>query len=56
MAWPDSSYRSATLLLDGTVLMTGQSGAELYDPGTRSWTPFWTMLEPHDVGSDHAPA
>ena len=39
---------SATLLLDGTVLVTGsQRDPELYDPGTRSWIPFWTMLGPH---------
>ena len=46
----DSNYRSATLLLDGTVLMIGpESGPELYDPGTRSWSPFWTMLRAHDA-------
>ena len=45
----DSRFRSATLLLDGTVLMVGPgSGPELYDPGTRSWSPFWTMLRAHD--------
>ena len=47
MARPEGSYGSATLLLDGTVLVTGQgSGSELYIPATRSWIPFWTMLEP----------
>ena len=50
MGRPDASYRSATLLLDGTVLVTGaQSSPELYKPSTRSWTPFWTMLGPHDA-------
>ena len=45
----DSAFRSATLQLDGTVLMVGPgSGPELYDPGTRSWSPFWTMLRAHD--------
>ena len=46
----DSNDRSATLLLDGTVLVIGPgSGPELYDPGTRSWSPFWTMLRAHDA-------
>ncbi len=29
---------SATLLPDGTVLLAGLDGAELYDPTTGSWT------------------
>ncbi len=50
MVRPDGPYRSAILLLDGTVLVIGpQSDPELYDPRTRSWTPFWPMLESHDV-------
>ena len=38
--WPDraSHYGSATLLSDGTVLVADDYGAELYDPGTGSWT------------------
>ena len=44
----DSDDRSATLLLDGTVLVIGsERDPELYDPGTRSWIPFWTTLGPH---------
>ncbi len=50
MVWPEAPARSATLLLDGRVLMTGaQRDPELYDPATRSWTPFWSMLRPHDT-------
>ena len=50
MGRPEGSYGSATLLLDGTVLVTGlYSGPELYDPGTRSWTPFWPMLGSHGI-------
>ena len=33
-----SASDSATLLLDGSVLLAGPDGAELYDPTTGSWT------------------
>ena len=33
------AHRSATLLSNGTVLMSGSSGAALYDPDTGAWTP-----------------
>jgi hypothetical protein len=52
MARPKAPYQRATLLRDGTVLVTSQSDPELYDPGTRSWTPFWPMLG----RADEAPA
>ena len=53
----ESDGRSATLLLDGTVLVTGsQRDPELYDPDTRSWTPFWTTLGPPRQCPGHAAA
>jgi hypothetical protein len=55
MARPGTSYQTATLLSDGTVLVAGGvngidpeppfRAAELYDPDTRSWTTTGTMLE-----------
>ena len=53
---PGIAYRSATLLSDGTVLVPlsdagaaapGSTAAELYDPGTGSWTTAATMLREH---------
>lgn len=48
------SWHTATLLLDGTVLVAGgiesykgvQTG-EIYDPTTNAWTAAGTMVEPH---------
>ena len=42
-AGPGTSYPSATLLSDGTVLLTDAPNAALYDPGTGSWTATGTM-------------
>ena len=45
------AYHTATLLLDGTVLVTGGGegdgarSAEVYDPGTRTWTATGSMIE-----------
>jgi hypothetical protein len=46
-ARPGASYGSATVLSDGTVLVTGESDAELYDPDTGSWTITASMLKDH---------
>jgi hypothetical protein len=43
-------YRSATLLSDGTVLLTDAPNAALYDPGIGSWTATATMLAPRRGG------
>jgi Galactose oxidase, central domain len=55
---PGTSYRSATLLSDGMVLVPlndadaawpGFTAAELYDPSTGSWTTTATMLRWHNL-------
>ena len=53
-ARPVTSYLSATLLSDGTVLLTDVPDAVLYDPGTGSWTATGTMLAQHDVAPSAA--
>jgi hypothetical protein len=47
MVRPGAAYGSATLLSDGMVLVTGDDGAELFDPGTGSWTTTAPMLRSH---------
>jgi hypothetical protein len=60
MARPDAAYATATPLLDGTVLVAGQSGpdarglAEVYDPATGSWTETRNML--YDIFYDSSSA
>ena len=47
---PGTSYRTATLLLDGRVLVTGDGGStatELYDPDTGAWTATGDTLDLH---------
>ena len=50
---PGISYRSATLLADGRVLVadarSDTPGAELYDPVTRAWTTAAPMLRSHET-------
>jgi Kelch motif protein len=48
LASPDATYSTATRLLDGSVLLSGDSrDAERYDPRTGTWTAVGSMLRQH---------
>jgi hypothetical protein len=50
MITPHDGGHTATLLLDGTVLVAGNGRAERYDPEGGTWTATGNMITPHDGG------
>jgi hypothetical protein len=44
----DACGLSATLLLDGSVLVTGREGSQLYDPDSGTWAATGSMTDPPD--------
>jgi galactose oxidase-like protein/Kelch motif protein len=48
---PTPTATTATLLMDGKVLVVGGTGTELYDPQTGQWSPTGNLITPRDSHS-----